>query len=51
MNTSRKIKFLQWYDGSMRTLDQQFIGVGQVGWADTHWVDLSRDDHEDSPLM
>jgi uncharacterized phage protein (TIGR01671 family) len=51
MPVMRDIKFRQWYDGKMRMLDQQFIGVGQVGWSDTHWVDVNSDDQEESALM
>lgn len=41
-------KFRQWYDGKMRYLDQIFIGVGQIGFSDAHWVDLNAEDHEES---
>lgn len=35
----------------MRVLSNMFIGVGQVGFSDEHWVDLTEQDNEDFTLM
>lgn len=48
---SREIKFRAWDGEEIRYLDTMFTGVGQVGWSDVHYVDLSYTDHEEVTLM
>lgn len=48
---TRPLKFRIWDGKEMRLLDQQFVGVGQIGFSDTHWVDLSEHDAEDVQVM
>ena len=48
---SRPLKFRIWDGKEMRLLDQQFVGVGQIGFSDTHWVDLNEHDAEDFQVM
>lgn len=47
---SRVIKFRQWYDGKMRYLGHVNTGVGQLGFSDEYWIDLS-DEHEQCDIM
>ncbi|MBW4818756.1 YopX family protein [Rhodococcus qingshengii] len=47
---SREIKFRQWYDGKMRYLGHVNTGVGQLGFSDEYWIDLS-DEHEQCDIM
>ena len=47
----RDIKFRQFYDGKMRMMDQTFVGVGQLGFSDEHYIDLGMHDKEDSSIM
>jgi len=47
----REIKFRQWYDREMRYLDNVFVGVGQIGFSDTDWVDLGNHDEEHTGIM
>jgi uncharacterized phage protein (TIGR01671 family) len=47
----REIKFRAWDGERMWTLDQMFVGVGQIGFSDEHYVDLNADDHETVELM
>ncbi|MFJ6416495.1 YopX family protein [Paeniglutamicibacter sp. NPDC091659] len=48
---TRPLKFRIWDGKEMRLLDQQFIGVGQIGFSDTHYVDLNDHDHEGVQVM
>lgn len=48
---NRELKFRAWDGQKMRYLDQMFIGVGQIGFSDTHWVDLDAHDKEDTVIM
>jgi uncharacterized phage protein (TIGR01671 family) len=40
-----------WDGEKMRILDQVFVGVGQLGFSDGHYVDLTMDDKEAVTLM
>lgn len=48
-----EIKFRQYYGGKMWYMDTMFVGVGQIGFSDEHYVDLNADDHdhEQSKIM
>lgn len=47
----REIKFRVWYDGQMRVLDKMMVGVWQIGFSGTHYVDLTEEDKEDAVVM
>lgn len=47
----REIKFRVLGGKEMRYLDQCFIGVGQIGFSDSHYVDLTMDDQEKVKIM
>ncbi|MEC5150883.1 YopX family protein [Cryobacterium sp. GrIS_2_6] len=48
---NREIKFRAWDGETMRLLDQMYVGVGQIGFSYTHYVDLGDMDHERTELM
>lgn len=47
----REIKFRAWDSEQMRVMDKMYVGVGQIGLSDEHYVDLNEMDHEAVELM
>lgn len=48
---SREIKFRAWDGERMWYLSNMFVGVGQIGFSDEHYVDLNDMDQEQATLM
>lgn len=48
---NREAKFRIWDGERMRVLGNMFVGAGQIGFSDEHWVDLNEQDNEDSVCM
>lgn len=48
---TREVKFRAWDGEQMRYLSNMFVGVGQIGFSDEHYVDLSSMDQEQVTLM
>ena len=48
---SREFKFRLYMQGHMTVLDKMYVGVGQLGFSDEHYVDLSMHDDEPTVVM
>ena len=48
---NREIKFRAWDGKQMRYLSNIFVGVGQIGFSDKHYVDLNDMDQEQVTIM
>lgn len=51
MNTLPKFRIWDKNEKKMYYLNNVFIGVGQLGFSDTHYIDLTEDDNEDVEIM